>query len=266
MTENLSVRTPRGKLSDDGRLRHKTKNGPGRPGERGPDVNELGKPGDSDPGKPRDADVGGRIPGDSGLGRGGETGGDRWSSPGVTGGTGSGDDGGRPGDGVSLGDLLTRRGATTEEVLPFLLSPIPNGGGTSIKPVCVSARTPNLLMSNCLATSSEIDPTDPNEPGTVSGPYVEVDAMDVPDVEVDAESIVLDVDDEAEGGVENIVSDLETEADASEGPFAWSSLPYSVSAGTSLSVPAESTEHIDPSRHLISSEAISAVVAVDASE
>jgi len=131
-------------------------------------------------------------------------------------------------------------------------------------------------MSNCLATSSEIDPTDPNEPVTVSGPNVEVDARDVPDVEVDAdtedeadteaESIVLDVDDEAEGTVENIVSDLETDAEASGGPFAWSTLPYSVSVGTSLSVPPESTEHIEPFRHLVPSEAASAVVAVDASE
>lgn len=258
-------------MSDDGRLRHKTKNGPGSVGERGPGASEPGKPGDRDPGKPRDAEAGGRlgerdpgIPGDSGLGSAGEMDVDRGFSPEVTGGTGSGDDGGRRGDGVSLGDLLTRRGATMGEAFPFLSSPIPKGGGTSIKPVCVSARMPNLLMSNCLASSSDIDPTDPNEPVTVSGPYVEVDAKDVPDVEVDAdiedeaESIVFDVDAKTEGVEENIVSDLETDPDANEAPFAWSILPYSVSPGTSFSVSPESIEYIDPFLDLVLSEAPSA--------
>ena len=277
----------KGKLSDDGRLQHETKNTPGRPGERGPGANEPGKPGDKDPGKPKDAeagDLGERdpgIPSDNGLGNAGETDvADRGFSPGVAGGTGSGDEGGRRGDGVSLGDLLRRRGATTGEAFPFLSSPIPKGGGTSIKPVCVSARMPNLLMSNCLASSSEIDPTDPNEPGTVSGPYVEVDAKDVPDVEVDAEieddadseteAIVFAVDAKTEGAEETIVSDLETDADASEAPFAWSILPYSVSPGTSLSVSPDSIEYIDPFLDPVLSEAPSAAeltdVAVDASE
>jgi hypothetical protein len=262
----------KGKLNDDGRLRHKTKNGPGSPGERGPAANEAGKPGDRDPGKPRDAEVGGLderdpgIPGDSGLGNAGEMDVDRGSSPSVAGGTGSGNDGGRRGDGVSLGDLLTRRGATMEEAFPFLSSPIPKGGGTSIKPVCVSAGMPNLFMSNCLASSSDIDPTDPNEPITVSGPYVEVDAKVVPDVEVDAEiedevdseagSIVFDA--KTEEAEENMVSDLETNPDASEAPFAWSILPYSVSPGTSLSVSPESIEYIDPFLDLVLSEPPSA--------
>ena len=132
---------------------------------------------------------------------------DRGCSPDDTGGTGSGDDGGRPGDGVSLGDLLTRRGATTGEALAFFLPPISKGGGTRTKPVCVSAR--NLFRSNCFVSKSEIEPTDPNESWTGSEPYVDVDAKDVPDVEVevdidvevdvDAESIAFGVGVEAEG-------------------------------------------------------------------
>lgn len=186
---------------------------------------------------------------------------DRGCSPDDTGGTGSGDDGGRPGDGVSLGDLLTRRGATAGEAMPFLSSPIPNGGGTSMKPACGSVRMPNLLISNCLASSSEIDPTDPNEPLTVSGPKVEVDAKDVLDVEVDAdmedeidfeaESIVVDVDAGTGGGAETVVSDIETDADVCKAPFAWTTLTYSVSPGTSLSVSPELMEYNDPFLDLV---------------
>lgn len=257
-------------MSDDRRLRDKAKDEPGSPGERCPGANELGKPGDSDPGNPRDEEIGGfgekdpGFPGDNGLGNAGDADVDRGVSPDIAGGTGSGDDGGRPGDGVSLGDLLTLRGATTGEAVPFLLPPISKGGGASIKQVCVSARMPNLLKSNCLASSSEIDPTDPNEPMAESGPYVAVDAKDVSDVEVaadievevdtEAASIVIDVDADTEG-VDRIVSDIEPDTDTSlcgyEAPFAWSTLPCSGSPETSFSVSPELMEHIDPFLDLV---------------
>lgn len=171
----------------------------------------------------------------------------RGCSPFATGGTGSGEDGGRRGDGVNLGDLLTRSGATTGEAGPFLSPPISKGGGTRTKPVGVSV-VRNLLMSNCLASSSEIDPTDPNEPLAEPGPYVEVDAKDVCIVEVDADT---EVEDEAEG--ERIVfgADAEGNLHASDGSsFAWLTLPYSGSSGASISVWSDLTVRIDPSLDL----------------
>lgn len=204
-----------------------------------------------------------REPGNKGLGTAGDVDVDRGISPDVAGGTGSGDDGGRPGDGATRGDLFTRRGATEGEGRPFLPSPIPKGGGTSIKPVCVSERVPNLLMGNGLASSSEMDPTDPNEPLAVSEPCV--DAKVVPDVEEDADiedefdveagSTVFDVE-ETEGVLEN--ADIETDG-SGEAPFACSTLPYSVSPDTSFSVSPESTEYIDPCLDLVRPEAASVV-------
>lgn len=237
----------------------KKNDGPGRPGERCPGANEPGKPGDNDPGKTKEGDIGGfgeREPGtprDNGLGNAGETDVDRGCSPDDAGGTGSGEDGGRPGDGVSLGDLLKRRGATTGEAVPFLSPPISKGGGTRIKPVCVSVR--NLFMSNCLASSSEIDPTDPKKPLTESEPCVDVDAKDAPEVEVD-----VDIEVEAEGIVFGV--DAETKGETnfceSEPSFAWPTLPCSGSPGTSFSVWSDLTECIDPFRELALSKVASA--------
>ena len=212
----------------------------------------LGESGPNRPGDIRPANLG-------------ETDVERGLSPGAAGGTGSGDDGGRPGDGVSRGDLVTRRGATEADATLFL-SPIPKGGGTSTKPLCVSVRAPSLLKSNCLVSSSEIDPTEPNEPLVVLGPYVEADVNDVLDAKVEAdiedepdteaETIVLDVD-TATGGVgANLVSDTEI---PNEAPFASSPLPYSASPGTSFSVSAELTDDNVPLLDLDLTEAASAV-------
>lgn len=271
---------PENAISNEGSLRDETKGRPGRPGERCPGASEPGKLGDRDTGNAWVEEIGGRgerdpgFLGDSGPGNAGDTGVDRGVSPDVAGGTGRGDDGGRPGDGVSLGDLLTRKGATTGEAVSFRLPPIPNGGGASTKPVWVSARIPNLLKSNCLASSSEIDPTDPNEPVKESGPIAEVDAKDVPDVEVDAD-IEVEVDTEAETIVfDGIVSDIERDTNASlcgsETPFTWSKSPCSGSSVMCLSVSPELMEYTDPFLDLVLSEPASALeetdVAVDASE
>lgn len=205
----------------------KEMDGPGRPGERCPGANEPGRPG------------GGRGGRDNGLGNAGDTGVDRGCSP-----DGSDKDESIPGDAVNLGDLLKRKGG---------VPPNSKGCGTRTKPVS---------NRSLLASSSEMDPTEPNEPLTGSVPYVDVDAKEVPDVE--AEAVMVDV----EAEIESIVLGVDVEASGEPGVCeSEPSVPYSGSPKTSRSVSSECTDPCrDPDLVKAASAAEYTDVAVDASE
>jgi hypothetical protein len=215
---------------------NKNNNELGRPGERclgvrnPSDAGDPGRPGDNEPGDFGESGPG--IPGDNESGSLCESDEDfGFSASGETGDAGgTGDKGGpsdarrRPDDGVNRGDFVNRNGATAGNVdvdsSPFRSSatspppfiPRPKGDGTSVNPDPIS--TPGSEADvprpgRYLASNSESDPRDPNEPESESEPYVELEANEVSDVDVD--DVEANVDAEVDSAVSVAEAELERE-------------------------------------------------------